>query len=134
MLLKIDFKTVNTVLSHTFNHKICFKYVVYIVGCVWFVFNGKIELFFYCRRRPSLLKVPNVCIQRMQSLCTTTLNVEVRLYEALLLHNSAKSSSFIIAKVTHVYKRHVTALTQYDSPEYSQQQTNNKTDSPTGLS
>ena len=33
VLLKIDFKTVNTVLSHTFNHKICFKYAVYIVGC-----------------------------------------------------------------------------------------------------
>ena len=50
--------TVSTVLSHIFNHKICFKYAVYIVGCVWFVFNGKIELFIYCRRRPSLLKVP----------------------------------------------------------------------------
>ena len=48
MLLKIDFKTVNTVLSHTFNHKTCFKYAVYIVGCV---------LFIYCCRRPSLLKV-----------------------------------------------------------------------------
>ena len=33
---------VNTVLSLIFNHKICFKYAVYIVGCVWFVFNGKI--------------------------------------------------------------------------------------------
>ena len=41
VLLKLDFKTVN-VLSHTFNHRICFKYAVYIVGCVWFVFNGKI--------------------------------------------------------------------------------------------
>ena len=58
MLLKIDFKTVNTDLSHTFNHKICFKYAVYIVGFVWFVFNGKIWLFIYCRRRPNLLKVP----------------------------------------------------------------------------
>ena len=28
VLLKIDFKTVNTVLSQTFNHKICFKYAV----------------------------------------------------------------------------------------------------------
>ena len=25
---------------------------------MWFVFNGKIQLFIYCRRRPSLLKVP----------------------------------------------------------------------------
>ena len=33
-LLKNDFKTVNTVISHPFNHKICFKYTVYIVGCV----------------------------------------------------------------------------------------------------
>ena len=41
-LLKNNFKTVNTVLSHTFSHKICFKYAVYIVGCVSFVFNGKI--------------------------------------------------------------------------------------------
>ena len=32
VLLKIDFKTVNTVLSHAFNHKICFKYAV--VGIV----------------------------------------------------------------------------------------------------
>ena len=28
VLLKIDFKTVNTVLSQTFNHKKCFKYAV----------------------------------------------------------------------------------------------------------
>ena len=28
VLLKIDFKTVNTVLSQTFNYKICFKYAV----------------------------------------------------------------------------------------------------------
>ena len=28
VLLKIDFKIVNTVLSQTFNHKICFKYAV----------------------------------------------------------------------------------------------------------
>ena len=28
VLLKIDFKTVNTVLSQTFNHKICFKYAI----------------------------------------------------------------------------------------------------------
>ena len=35
VLLKIDFETVNTVLSQTFNHKIC-------------------------RRRPSLLKVPKI--------------------------------------------------------------------------
>ena len=41
VLLKIDFKTVNTVLSRTSNRKICFKYAVYIVGCVWFVFNSK---------------------------------------------------------------------------------------------
>ena len=58
----------------------------------------------------------------------------MRLCEALVLHNSARTSSFSIAKVTHVYKRHVTALPQYDSPEYLQQQTNNNTDSPTGLS
>ena len=45
VLLKIDFKTVNTVLSHAFNLKICFKYavvgIVYLVVC-GFVFNGKI--------------------------------------------------------------------------------------------
>ena len=28
VLLKIDFKTVNTVLSQTFNHKICFEYAI----------------------------------------------------------------------------------------------------------
>ena len=35
-------KTVNTVLSHIFCDKICFEYAVYIVGRVWFVFNGNI--------------------------------------------------------------------------------------------
>ena len=28
MLLKIHFKTVNTVLSQTFNHKICLEYAI----------------------------------------------------------------------------------------------------------
>ena len=44
VLLKIDFKTVNTVLSQTFKHKICFKYAVYVdvVSCLWFLFNSKI--------------------------------------------------------------------------------------------
>ena len=27
-LLEVNFKTVNTVLSQTFNHKICFKYAI----------------------------------------------------------------------------------------------------------
>ena len=45
-LLKNDFKTVDTVLSHTFNHKICFKYAVYIVGCVWFVLTVKFSCLF----------------------------------------------------------------------------------------
>ena len=39
-MLKIDFKTFNTVLSQTINHKIFFKYA--IVSCLWFVFNAKI--------------------------------------------------------------------------------------------
>ena len=57
VLLKIDLKTVSTVLSHIFNHKICFEYALYIVGYVWFVINGKIKfgcLFIYCRRCPRM--------------------------------------------------------------------------------
>ena len=62
----MDFKTVNTVLSHTFNHKICFKYAVYIVGCVCGLFlTVKFSCLFTavpvlaCLRSLMLLKVPN---------------------------------------------------------------------------
>ena len=72
VLLKNDFKTVRTVkgercYSRTtskqsvqfFHTLLIIKYASNIVGYVWFVFNGKIELLIYYRRRPSLLKVPN---------------------------------------------------------------------------
>ena len=29
-----------------------------VVSCLWFLFNSKIQLFIYRRRRPSLLKAP----------------------------------------------------------------------------
>ena len=65
MLLKIDFKTVNTVLAHAFNLKICFKYAV--VGIVYLVVCGLfLTVKFSCLFTAvavavlaSLLKVPN---------------------------------------------------------------------------
>ena len=42
VLLKNDFKTVNTVLLPTFNHKIYASNMQYVDSCLWFLFNVKI--------------------------------------------------------------------------------------------
>ena len=58
VLLNIDFKTVDTVLSHAFNHKICFKYAVVVCGL--FLTLKFSCLFTAVAVLASLLKVPNV--------------------------------------------------------------------------